>query len=242
MQIYVLMAGDGFRFSSVGYETPKPLIMAKDKTILEQTLSSLPDIKSYSLTFAIREEHEKTHNVSQFLKEKFGSDINIKIFKEKTRGNLETALETLKEFPANGPILFLDADNKYNGSFLKTFVEQLPSNQPCAAICCFQPLDNSEKWCFANINSFQQVEKISEKKKIDFGLLMVGVFYYNNSEVFSKIGNEILFSNKTSKGEFYMSQTIQKFLDEKYQVYGLIVDDVVPLGTPEDLEKFINKI
>jgi len=237
--IFVLMAGDGQRFANVGYEVPKPLIVAKNKTILEHTLSSLPSIETFSLTFAIRQEHEVSHNVSSFLKQKYGTNINIKIFEKKTRGNLETALETLKEFSVNGPILFLDADNKYDGSNFISFVEKLPALAH-AVICCFKPLDDSEKWCFAKINSLQEVEYISEKKKIEDGLPMVGVFYYNDTKTFVDIGNKILSSNQTTKGEFYMSQTIQKFLDEKYQVYGLVVENVVPLGTPEDLEKFVN--
>ena len=80
------MAGEGVRFKDANFSTPKPLIEVKGKTILEWTTKSLPFIKHngeseinlpYSLTFAIRSEHDQGKKLSRKLKAIYGNQIGI---------------------------------------------------------------------------------------------------------------------------------------------------------------------
>ena len=257
MDILVVMAGDGKRFENCGYDTIKPLIKIQNKTILEWTTSSLPFIKhygvslveeDYNLSFAIRTEHEEKFNLTEKLKEIYGSNIKIQYFESITRGNLETAYIAVNNlYPnSNEQLLILDADNHYNGTkFLSTKnnLSLLLKNNPFGSICVFAPKDNEPKWCFAKVDKKnKRVISLHEKEFIQGSLPMVGVFYFNKTSLFLELSKEILESNLKIKKEFYMSQCMQKMLEKNIPVYGLLVDNVVPMGTPEDVEKYKNDI
>lgn len=251
MEIVVVMAGDGTRFKDVGYPLPKPFIEVNEKYILEWTTRSLPfiqhyinHIQQYPLTFAIRSEHEKKFNIIERLEKIYGNNIRVIEFNKLTKGGLETAYitETLTCLTSDDKdVLFLDSDNHYNGSGFENFINDIKSktDDDFAVICYFEPLDNSFKWCFAFPDG-DRITKLSEKDETALamgGKPMVGVFYFSDKVMFLDIAREILHHDATVKGEFYMSQSIYKMLDRNMLVYGYKVDNVIPLGTPEDIIK-----
>lgn len=249
MNIVVLMAGEGSRFKEVGYPLPKPLIEVGDKHILEWTTRSLPFIKhykessidkNYTLTFAIRTEDDKSFQITDRLKNIYGDDINTISFDKLTRGNLETAYLTCKDLNPDEEILILDSDNAYNGSNLLNFLDMFKNKyENFASICYFEPLDNSRKWCFATREG-NRVKTLLEKDETAIskgGKPMVGTFYYNKNSLFTEVAKFILGQGQTVRGEFYMSQSIQCLIDNGLPVFGTLVDNVRPLGTPGDIIK-----
>lgn len=244
IHILVLMAGDGKRFTDAGYKTPKPLIPIHGKTILEWTTRSLPFIKHYGkslielpykLTFATR----KKHNVNEALKKIYGDDININELDYLTKGNLQTAfISCLRYYEPDMPLLVLDADNMYDSTNLFPTIENVKEKDH-AVICYFEPYDNSEKWCFAQINKDTgKVLQFSEKKKIDGGFPMMGVFWFSSQRLFMNLAQEIIHSEEMTNNEFFMSQAVQLMVEKEIPVYGFEAPKVWPLGTPEDLELF----
>ena len=251
------MAGEGARFKEVGYPLPKPFIEIGDKHILEWTTRSLPFIEHYgekakggltptvlregiSLHFAIRTEHEEKFQIVARLKKIYGEHITIKLFEKLTRGNLETAYLACKDIKNNEQTLILDSDNHYDGSNLLNFLRMYEGKYPhFGAICYFDPLDNSHKWCFA-IPKGNRVENLMEKDERAIamgGKPMVGVFYFNNKDLFMDTANYVLHQNEKVRGEFFMSQSIQCLIDNGIPIFGLKVTNVKPLGTPGDIMK-----
>lgn len=247
------MAGDGKRFSDKGYTTPKPLIEVKGRTILEWTTNSLPFIEHnrqrelfgcpYHITFAIRSSHDVNQGLTNKLKAIYGSETKIISFDKLTRGNLDTAYLTIAQANYNPEeeLLVLDADNKFDGSYFLNFIDSLPFDSDHGALCCFEPIDDSLKWCFAQLGDYGNVKKLAEKEKIKNGKPMVGVFYYSSHELFVETAEKILGAGNKVKNEFYMSQTFQYFLDNDIPLFGYKTKTVDPLGTPEDLERFLKK-
>jgi NDP-sugar pyrophosphorylase family protein len=122
MNILVLMAGRGKRFTDEGYTTPKPLLKVNNKTILEWTTESCPYIKhggmgqdeDIHLYFSVLQEH-LNNGLDEFLHSVYGKNITIIPFTKVTRGNLETAHISCKRMLNIGDdLLILDSDNKYN--------------------------------------------------------------------------------------------------------------------------------
>ncbi len=246
MQILVVMAGAGSRFEEVGYPLPKPLIEVNDKHIIEWTTRSLPFIDHYSedtkqnITFAIRSQDQEKFQMKERLKKIYGNKIDIISFDEMTRGNLETAFIASKKFDDDEEILILDSDNHYDGSNLENFIDVLKMKENLfSLICTFEPIDNSHKWCFA-IKQGSIVRELLEKDKNAIskgGKPMVGVFYFSKKSIFDKIARFILSQNEMVNNEFFMSQSIQACIDLAIPVYGHKVENVIPLGTPEDIIK-----
>ena len=255
MNILVVMAGEGNRFKEVGIDTPKPLIEVNDKSILEWTTRSLPFIQHKQETssvlpilpdqlyFAIRKEHE-SNGICEYLKSLYGDDVNFIVFENTTRGNLETALiSCISIHNIYDPLLVLDCDNMYcDNHFLETLIEanQIENSM---VVTCFEPLDNSDKWSFVVPNGRVATE-IVEKDGTALsrgGKPLVGTFWFQNTLMFMESAAEIIQSNaktgQANKQEFYISQVPQKHINTG-KVFVHMVDSVVPLGTPEDVEKF----
>lgn len=243
--IIVLMAGDATRFINSKYQSFKPLIPVKGKTILEWTLSSIPSLleNGNKIHFAIRYDHDIQYGITEFLEKTYGNTIEIIRFNALTRGNLETAFFSSFNIKDKSlPVLILDSDNYYNGDGFADFIDLIPTKE-FAAICCFQPLDKNPKWCFAFIEDGHKVVSLSEKDvfALDFkGKPMVGVFYFSSLDLFHSAAQKILTSGDKVKNEFFMSQSISNLISRNIPVYGYEVDKVIPLGTPEDVDKYEN--
>ena len=244
MNVIVLMAGDGARFKEVGYPAPKPFIEVGDKHILEWTTRSLPFINHYAdsqncnLIFAIRKEHDDQFQVADRLKSIYGSTVKTVVFDELTRGNLETAYIAAQAIDNDDDILFLDSDNYYDGSGLRSFIDRFADEYSSfASICYFEPTDRSYKWCFAFPDGYR-ITKLGEKDKFaldEGGKPMVGVFYFNTKKLFTDAAEKILNKGRTVANEFFMSQSISNLIADEVPVFGLEVTNVVPLGTPKDI-------
>jgi len=246
MEIVVLMAGEGKRFTDVYGDVYKPFVEVKGKTILEWTLLSIP-FKDHHLNFTIQEKHDDKFDVVRRLIDTFGENIFICSMDRLTRGNLETAFNTtLNMFDegylnSDNEILFLDADNLYNGDDLFNFIENKKKiTDNFAVLTGFEPLDDSAKWCFFKLNR-DEVTGVYEKDSAALksgGKPMVGVFYFSNVEQFLDSADKTLKGDNTVNGEYYLSSVIKTYLRDGIPVFGKIVDGVVPLGTPEDMEKY----
>ena len=240
MEIVVLMAGEGQRFVKAGYTTPKPLIEVHGKTILKWTTDSiLGHLPGNPLTFAIRTEHRDLYGLDDYLKRLYGNATICHTFDTTTRGNLETAFITSQEKLQNkaNSVLFLDSDNQYDGSkFLSTFNDLYEKDH--VVLCYFEPTDDSKKWCFCSVDSNSKVLDLVEKDYLENGKPMVGFFYWSSIELFERIARSVLENQKPAKNEFYMSQAVEFALQQEISVYAFKSDLMVPLGTPEDVERF----
>lgn len=254
MNILILMAGEGKRFTDVGIAVPKPLVEVNGKTILEWTTRSVPFIKhrdeegdqfpSANLYFAVREEHENDYNLTELLKSIYGDDINLIYFKKTTRGSLETAYFCAALMEDEDSLLVLDSDNKYaDNEMLKTFIEALdfPNSM---VVSYFDPIDDSAKWAFVYTDG-AVVKKIVEKDPdgIKNGAHpLIGNFWFSSVKLFLQYAQYIIgegfVTGVPGKEEFYMSQVPALHAANQGAVFAHKVDEVVPLGTPEDVEKF----
>ena len=256
LNILVLMAGAGKRFAEAGYTTPKPLVRdCNGKTILELTTSSLPFIShrgeatseqvDYELTFAIQKSHDLDGSLTQYLQKTYGELIQIVPFARGTRGAIETALLSLKSLDCSLPLLVLDSDNKYNGKGFLEFLKRLQKSNNCIALCHFEPIDDTEKWCFLKLQpNGRTVLEVSEKKKVENGKPIMGVYYFSSTSIFKEQATKILDIGEMVNGEYYMSLLPKKILSERDpwnklgHVDSYLVDKVVPLGTPGDFEAY----
>lgn len=254
MNVLILMAGDGKRFTDVGITTPKPLIEVHGKPILEWTTRSLPFIKHVdedqslsiapdNLYFALRQEHED-NGVCEYLKRVYGEDINFIVFQKTTRGNMETAYVSTLSMPADEPLLILDADNKYNDEdFLMTLSEAADFHDSMV-VTYFDPIDKDPKWAFVFTDG-ALVTRIVEKdpKAIEEGgCPLVGTFWFKTTSLFQRYADALIQTNTrtgtTGKEEFYVSQVPSTHVKNGGIVFAHKVSNVVPLGTPSDVEKF----
>ena len=244
MELVVTMAGEGQRFVKAGFSTPKPFIEVKGKTILDWTMTSVgPLIREYSLTFAIRAEHETNFGIIEKLKKQYGENCKFQIFDKTTRGNLDTALITSKALltDKSQSVVFLDSDNKYDVVNFQSLLNGI-KDRDFGVLCYFKLKDENDlKWAFCAVDPVtHRVTNIQEKEKIDSGQPMIGFFFWSSVGFFEKIAEEIFKQPPAKNNEYYMSQAYDYLLQNNYPVYAFESTHMVPLGTPEDLITFSN--
>lgn len=247
MKTIVMMAGKGTRFKNEAYRrpyynVPKPFLRAHGKTIIEWTLSSLPWLDYRDLTFAVLKEDR----VKQTLYSMFGNTINVIEFDDVTRGNLDTAYQTvnLLNVDFNEELLFLDSDNYYDGNNVLQTIPVNPSAlsplyKPDCILCHFQPIDNKTHWCFIK-ESQGTVSRILEKdpNALKNGCKpLVGTFWFKYRKIFDEAVKYVLLMTPQSE-ELYMSKAVRYLVEYGGWVYSTEVKNVIPLGTPEDFERF----
>lgn len=252
MNILVLMAGKGQRFVNEGYTVPKPLIQVNGKTILEWTTESCPYIKhgeesqnsNINLYFAVLREH-LNDGIDKFLFKTYGSNITIIPFDSVTSGSLETALRVAERmWNKLDSLLVLDADNKYNNNDLEQFIREIGFKKNTGAVACWDNSDKSlpNKWSNVIIDNGLAVNiKEKDDSWVDHPTL-IGIFYFTETDFFIKTARYVLKNldavSFNGSNEYYMSMVPMYMINQKLPVYVHKVTDVVPLGTPRDLELF----
>ena len=237
MVTLVLAAGDGARFKNYS-NIPKPFITVNGKEIIKRTTDSIHKNNSNydNWFFSIR----TSHNIESKLKSIYSNDINVINFDYLTRGNLETAyISTSKISDKSQKLLILDSDNEYDGSGL---LEKFSSINIGIGICHFDPLDDSYKWGFSFSDQRGNVSEIREKDPAalnDGGKPMIGTFFFSSIELFELLAKNVLKNQAPEKNEYYMTQCIKQALKDGVSVISYKVENVIPLGTPEDVDNFI---
>ncbi len=257
INVLVTCAGKGQRFLDQKITMPKPLIQIRapgsniSATMVRVTTDSLPfinDLGPQRIAFSVLQEHIDEWFINTRLMTMYNEPVIVP-FDEVTRGNMETAYQSIEYLQKHAgwslddPILILDSDNKYDGSKFMAFIESRMRKE-FAAVCYFEPLDKKTHWCFAQMEG-KRVYNLLEKKRnaLDLGgKPMVGVFYFSSARLFMRAAEEIFYSGDgPTDEEYYMSQAVQHLVAKVVWVYGNEVTDVKPLGTPADVNKYEQK-
>lgn len=241
MKIVLLMAGKATRFKNTKYaQWQKPLIPVGHQCVVDWTLSSLDESEiDYNELYIVYHSSGAKEIEQHFLK-KGVPKSNMLCLDFYTQGNLATAYIACSHFKFNdfNSILILDCDNLYNGKnllakFREAYLLQLKVD---AYVCHFQPKDDSQKWCFISFDAKNnRVTKVSEKNNSIQGYPLIGTFWFSSIRLFKQYANKVIL-NKNASTEVFTSDAIKSLVNDGRTVITIEVDDVVPLGTPEDID------
>ena len=103
------IAGRAQRFINEGYTMPKPLIMSKDKHIIDWSMSSI-DTSECNIIFAVRLEHINNFSIDDILRSKFGDDIQIVVIDRVTDGSVSTCLLAKEYIDYDLPLIIYTPD------------------------------------------------------------------------------------------------------------------------------------
>ena len=70
----------------------------------------------------------------------------------------------------------------------------------------------------------------------------VGVYYWNKGSDYVKYAEQMIKRNKRVNNEFYVCPVYNEAINDKKKIKTIAVDEMIGMGTPQDLENFIKKI
>lgn len=238
MNFLITMAGEGRRFREAGYELPKMLIEAKGKTLLEWSIDSLPLALCSRLIFVAQQKHEDEYQLSKkigFIYKNRVPSLHFKFIEKLTRGQSETACLAKDLIDHSKPLLIFNIDTQFSSSSLEKNLLNEKIDGVLGAFYSVEP-----RFSFAALNDNGFVTKTAEKEVISSNAL-TGLYHFTSPHDFFEAAESAFANNETTKGEFYIAPLYNHLIEKGRRLIVDVADEVNILGTPEELQQFLDK-
>lgn len=231
------MAGAGSRFVTAGYKKPKPFIDVFGKTMIERVMDNL-SYKNARYILIVRDDFlEKEAKIIQQIK----NDYNCKFLSVNrlTEGACCTILLAVEEINNDQPLLTANCD-QYIDIDIKDYIADCKNRDLDGSILTFFAKD--KKWSYAKINASKLVTEVKEKEVIS-EYATVGLYYFSKGRDFVNNAIKMIANNDRVNNEFYTCPVYNYAIRSglKIGIYNIDSNAMHGLGTPEDLEIFIEK-
>jgi dTDP-glucose pyrophosphorylase len=237
MNIVIPMAGEGTRFPRDQYKIPKPLIEINGKPMIQCAVESLGIIGTYH--FLVRKD--SYYDQVCTLLHKILPDPKIISVEETTEGPASSCLLFKNYINNEEELIICNCDQimlwdpelfllnaryyKYDGMIV-TYSTNTPKNS------------------FARVNFEGFVEQIKEKEVIS-NISLNGIHYWRKGKYFvHSAENMIQCDDRAPNGEFYVGPTYNYMIKDglKVGVHHIPNYQHNPVGVPEDLQLYIEKV
>jgi NDP-sugar pyrophosphorylase family protein len=239
LNIVIPMAGLGTRFINAGLLDPKPLIKVNKKYLIEHSVTSLGIEANYIFITKKYENDNYNKKLSNLLKSICPNSTEIQI-NVSTSGATETVLYAKEYINNDNPLIITNCDQIINWNS-NDFLNFVKNNECDGSVVLFKSKDLKNS--FAEIKN-NLIVKIVEKQNITDNAL-VGVHYWKNGKDFIDSAEKLLNSFRAEGSpECYISETYNYLIKNNKKIYPYFLQkhSYIPLGTPEDLEKYNGKI
>ena len=231
IKLIMPMAGEGNRFKEKGYDVPKPLVPVKGIPMFQYTEQQI-GIDFDERIFIVR----KDHNITDTIKSLYSNATVIEL-DELTEGTACT-LYKAKELFAKGDSVFVsncDQSVEWDSNKVRTIID----NGVDGLIATFECPDKNPKWSFAKTVADKVVE-VAEKKAIS-DRATVGYYYWRDAGQMFRNIDQMIEANDRANNEFYTCPVYNYTIKEGANVCAFDVQSMQGIGTPEDLESYINE-
>jgi dTDP-glucose pyrophosphorylase len=237
IDIVITMAGAGKRFREAGYTLPKYQIEARGKTLFEWSMLSLDGYRELvrRYIFIVLREDAATPFIKEQGEKLRLPNITVVELDEITDGQATTAMMARKYWDNDDALLIYNID---------TYVE--PGQMNAAElkgdgfIPCFRGEGNH--WSFVRLDKDGRAVEVREKFRVS-DYCTLGAYYFSSCELYASLyqgyGNGEI---PTVNNEKYIAPLYNLLIARGGSVYISDVDSkyVHVLGTPEELEAFVN--
>lgn len=232
LNVLIPMAGGGTRFVQAGYTFPKPLIEVNGKPMIQTVVESL-NIDANYIYIVQREQYERFS--LKYLLNLMTPNAKIIQIDGMTEGATCTALLAQQYINNKDPLLIANSDQIISWNPELFFHA---TNGAEGSILTFK--NTHPKWSYAKIGDDGYVTEVAEKIPISDNAT-VGVYYYKHGSDFVKYAQQMLDKNIRVNNEFYICPVYNELIKDGGKVKIFPVNEMHGLGTPEDLQRYLNR-
>jgi capsule biosynthesis phosphatase len=232
MNIIIPIGGQGKRFSDFDYNLPKPLIKSLGKSIIARCINSLSIGVDSVIYIPYRSDLDR-YNFKDIITNEFNYKFKFIPINFETRGAAETvlfALDIMSDNELNELTIVVDSDNVYNDDIINS-IKNINDN----VIFYFEDKNDKPLFSYINIDSNEIVTDIKEKIKISSNACS-GAYGFKNGNLLKEFIIKTIKDDGKTNNEFYMSSIYNTMLNENIIVKGVLCNNYVCLGTPEQLK------
>lgn len=244
MVLVIPMAGQGKRFVSAGYTTPKSLIMIEGKPLISHVLDMYPEEKN--VIFVCNEEHLKSSPMNNFLLEmKPDARIVSMKYDENFRGPIVGVKQAYDLIEDDDEVIvsYCDFTSKWNYEEFKKTIREKNVDGAIPAYKGFHPhLLGSNfyghiRWDKENLMlEIKEKESFTNDKMQEYGA--VGAYWFKTGRIMKKYFDKAIELNLKTGNEFFCSLPYNLMVKDGLKVLVYEMEKFCQWGTPEDLEEY----
>ena len=237
MNILIPMAGAGSRFSKAGYKNPKPLIDVAGKPMIERVIENI-GLTDANYIFIAQRQHLTDHPEIKNQLISSAESVQIVEIDGLTEGAACTTLLAKSLIDNESPLLICNADQWVDWE-VKHFVNFVKNSD--GAIPYF--LSDSPKHSYSRINFHTGfIDQVAEKQVIS-NFATVGIYYWKTGSSYVECAERMIAKNIRFNNEFYICPVYNELIHHfNGNVLPYPVFEMRGMGTPEELDKFLNKL
>ncbi len=231
----ITMAGAGSRFRDAGYVLPKWRLIAKEKTLLEWSIDSLPLDICKKIIFIAQREEAIQYDLKGLIQEKYShklGEVCIHLIDQVTRGQAETTLFSREYLDVNAPIAIFNIDTRFTSRTLRENLLDVSVDGFMGAFTASEP-----RFSYARTNPEGYVIETAEKVVISNHAL-TGLYGFSKSESYFEAVEAAISDNDQAMGEYYVAPIYNALIKQGQKFRLDLAESVDILGTPNELNLF----
>ena len=234
LNVLIPMAGAGSRFANAGYTFPKPLIEVHGKPMIQVVVENLNIEANY--IYIVQAEHHEKYNL-KYLLNLITPGCTIIQTEGLTEGAACTTLLAREYIDNDDPLLIANSDQfvEWNSNEV---LYAFSADEIDGGIVTFK--NTHPKWSFAKMGEDGFVCEVAEKKPISDNAT-VGIYYWKHGKDYVASVDQMIEKNIRTNGEFYVAPAYNEAIENGKKIRMKLIDKMWGLGTPEDLEVFLNE-
>ena len=234
--ILIPMAGRGSRFEEQGYTDKKPFIDVNGKPMIHRVIKNLGmefDKEYLFILICLQEDYDK-YDFTEFEKVIGHNSYDVVILDDVTEGAAQTVLTAKHLINDDTPLMTMNSDQLVDWNVEEMFER---AQHYDALIPCFYGEGNA--WSYARTLDNGYVQEVAEKKQISNNAT-AGYYYWKKGSDFVKYAEQMIKDNSRTNGEFYVAPVYNWAVRDGKRIGVFMVDKCYSLGTPEDLQEYLN--
>lgn len=238
VNIVIPMAGAGSRFAKVGYKKPKPFIDVKGIPMIARVMENL-NVENANYILIARKEHlEVEKEVVAELEKNY--PVTFLTVEELTEGAAITVLIAHRLINNENPLLIANSDQIVDID-LQKFIDEVTIKGKDGSIMTFK--DDDPKWSYAKVDSEGHVTEVKEKVVIS-DQATVGIYLFKEGRDFVNSCLDMIIKRDKVNNEYYVCPAYNYSVAQgkKVSVYEIDMAKMHGIGTPDDLNKYLELI
>ena len=233
MNVLIPMAGAGSRFVNAGFTFPKPLISIGEKPMIQLAVENLN--VSANFIFIVRRDHYEAYHLESMLKI-IAPGCKIIITDGVTEGACCSTLLAERYIDNDAPLLIANSD-QYIEWESGAFFHAMNAPHIDGGILTFE--STHPKWSYIRLDEHGNVALLREKEVIS-NQATVGIYYWTRGQDYVRYAKQMIAKNIRVNNEFYVAPVYNEAIADGLKFKAYAVDKMWGLGTPEDLQHFLN--
>lgn len=233
LNVLIPMAGAGSRFAAAGYTFPKPLIEVNGKPMIQAVVENLNMEANY--IFIVQKEHYEKYNL-QYMLQLIAPGCKIVQIDGMTEGAACTTLKAAEYLDNDNPLVIANSDQIVDWNSNEVMYS-FAADDIDGGILTFK--STHPKWSYAKLNEHGFVSEVAEKKVISENAT-VGIYYWKRGSDYLASVLQMIDANDRTNGEFYVAPAFNYAIKSGLKIKIKEVPGMWGIGTPEDLNYFLN--